>query len=446
MAAANVLIFILLVLKHVYGAADEGRLNDSTQSTITAQQAKFTVSTKQFPNHILKQAEHKSHQRQYDVRLPAKQTSYYANQFTSNNPTDGADGTTKFIDRQSVDDIDNDAYNDRMIQVNYTDESISFVKKIHMRKTRDTSSAFFDHLPTPYNVSHLSEQCPYVDTCNIKGKELLVKNMASCCLPCSCDSNCGSIGNCCNRHERRDFMCHSPSLKDSKSDEPVSFGYYMIAKCLDGSDRDCKAMTVAPWGSMFPVYDPLQKMNYFNVECARCNGVKIILPWEIYVDCAFGKYINGNLLRALRGDDNEFCDMKFTPPKQMDIQNHVCSDNLISSCNITGAWKAHDAEIEEACHRWYSPVVNRYGVLRFANIYCMLCNGLDYDTDELCMTVNPGKNERVRTTTFLIDYRRAMDLADEDSSYSVKSTGNDICDADMVKHPAKVSRMHPVYR
>ena len=112
---------------------------------------------------------------------------------------------------------------------------------IHLRRGRDIS-ALSRGVPTVnqkdafYNFSDLVEQCPYANMCNNDGKEV-PKNMASCCLPCSCDPTCSSIGNCCNMKENKNFMCHQPSLPDSIANEPISLGYFMVDKCLDGPER-----------------------------------------------------------------------------------------------------------------------------------------------------------------------------------------------------------------
>ena len=111
-----------------------------------------------------------------------------------------------------------------------------------LRSARDTSAMTkdmtrFNQRPASYNLSHLSEQCPYADICNKQGREPPSKSLDSCCLPCSCESTCGKIGNCCDQRENNDYMCHSPVLKQSEPNEALKIGYFMVDKCLNEPDR-----------------------------------------------------------------------------------------------------------------------------------------------------------------------------------------------------------------
>ena len=326
-----------------------------------------------------------------------------------------------------------------MENVETSEESLSSIedRTKNLRSARDTLSRMsaFQQLPS-YNLSHLSEQCPYADICNNQKRELPQKSFGSCCLPCSCDSTCGKIGNCCDKRENSGYMCHYPIVQRLNSNE---LGYFMIDNCLDGSDKDCTVITAAPWGSLYPVYDPALNMNFYNPQCAECNGVKDYSRWDINLVCSKPDVNNEYYRSALRGQVSEECKIKFTPPRTMAIPRHVCSGELINRCNVTGFWKAHNAELEEACTRWYSPVVSRRGYLKYANIYCKLCNGGDYDPEEHCVAVRPEKITSLSSHAFIIDYRRVSALVDKRMDNSVKSAGNGGCGKDMVKHISKVS-------
>ena len=113
------------------------------------------------------------------------------------------------------------------------------------RSARDTSRIRSAMLISPktqqhadHNLTLLADLCPYADICDKQGRELPRKSLASCCLPCSCDSTCKKMGNCCHKRESYDYMCHSPTVKQSEANETVEDGYFMIDKCLDGSERD----------------------------------------------------------------------------------------------------------------------------------------------------------------------------------------------------------------
>ena len=66
-------------------------------------------------------------------------------------------------------------------------------------------------------------------------------------------------------------------------------------------------------------------MNFYNPQCAECSGGKDFTNWEINLVCTVRDLNNGYLLSAMRGELNNDCEMKFTPPKSMDIPKHVCS-------------------------------------------------------------------------------------------------------------------------
>ena len=320
----------------------------ATESTSSTRPA----TTKQILNSIRQQGEPKSKFSFNDSRMPATWTSYTDVLFTSTKaietytessiaPYEVVSALTKNMHK--VDDADifakspsmhmrntyeiANSAKDLSIGMPKTDATVNYIKDItvHMRnideivnynkgqtmymrraneilnsvkapirRVRDTSAItealpIFNQQSVSYNVSNLSAMCPYANICNNQGKKIPTKNKASCCLPCSCDTTCSKIGNCCYMHENIGSMCHSHNLKQSKSNEPISFGYFIIDKCLDGSDRDCTAMTVGPWGSLYPVYDYVKNMNYYNSPCAKCNGAESFTHWEIDLDCEVGE-------------------------------------------------------------------------------------------------------------------------------------------------------------
>ena len=54
---------------------------------------------------------------------------------------------------------------------------------------------------------------------------------------------------------------------------------WVFDKCLDGSNRDCRVMEAASWGSLYPVYDPVSQTNFCKPKCAKCNGVEEFAEW-----------------------------------------------------------------------------------------------------------------------------------------------------------------------
>ena len=309
------------------------------------------------------------------------------------------------------------------------------------RRVRDTSAAdtFGEENASNVNVSHLASMCPFADICDIQGREVQEKYMDSCCLPCSCESTCSEIGNCCEKRENIGNMCHYPlvHIKNVVGID-VEYQYIIVDKCLDGSHKDCKEMEAAPWGSLYPVYEPVSQVSFYNPQCAKCNGVEEFTKWELTIDYQRLDVKNEHIRRALKGEHLDECRIKFIPPKNMNILNNMCSDRpLIDVCNITGSWKSYDAAMEEACLRWHAPVLQKSGSFGFENIYCKLCNNGDHEPEELCLARLPDRVSRTRTHIFMIDYRQVSAIVDENDD-KVKSTETGVCGNGMVKHISQV--------
>ena len=297
--------------------------------------------------------------------------------------------------------------------------------------------------PTSYNLTHLSAQCPYTEICDSQVKESSQRSHWSCCLPCSCDAKCGMIGTCCDKHENIGYMCHSPVVKQMNANETndLDLGYFMVDKCLE-TKKECTELGAASWGPLYPVYDPVSEMIFYNSQCAECSGVTVFTNWEINLVCRVIDINNVLVRRALQGQLNQLCELRFTPPRTMDKFKHLCSDTIIDRCNVTGKWKVYNAQLEEACARWYSPMVERSGYLEFANVYCQLCNGYDFDPEEECVVNIPERGSgELAAYTLSIDYRRVSAVVDENTNSMIKQTSNDGCGIGMVKHISKVSEM-----
>ena len=323
----------------------------------------------------------------------------------------------------------------------------------NFRSVRDTSALSHSRVRgvqqyETYNISNLSSMCPFADICDKPGREVQEKNLDSCCLPCSCSSTCGQIGNCCDKRDIVGNMCHYPFVQPEYLDDQDDLGnmYFIVDKCLDGSNIDCTVMEAASWGSLYPVYDPVSQTNFYNPQCAKCNGVDEFTEWGITLIFYRDGVTNENIRRALRGEASDECTVKFTPPRTMNILSSVCSDKLIGRCNVTGSWKDYDAELEEACLRWHSPVLQRSGYIVFENVYCKLCNDGDHEPEELCAEINQGRLNKPMSHTFTIDYRQVATFVDKHVEKRMKSTENGGCGKGMVKHVTKVSKMSLVVR
>lgn len=126
-----------------------------------------------------------------------------------------------------------------------------------------------------YDINNLKQLCPLVDICTQSKGDNPEISKTSCCFPCKCDSMCKKMGNCCDRNEAQGNMCHLPFVEQEGVELYGKLEYFMVDQCLNGSTfTDCLSEDVAPWGWLYPVYDPVSDLNYYNYRCAECNGVK----------------------------------------------------------------------------------------------------------------------------------------------------------------------------
>ena len=302
-------------------------------------------------------------------------------------------------------------------------------------------SSFFpnDEAATPkYDLSNLMEFCPRADICAGDWGHKPKNTKDSCCLPCKCDSICKKMGNCCDKRGASGDMCHLPYVEQGV-DLHKQQGYFMVSRCLnDSSSETCMSAEAAPWGSLYPVYDPSTDLSYYNAYCAECNGAQSYTYWDLNLEPSSPDWSLTHCIRHLSGIKHKDCAIGFTPPKEMDLMNHVCSHDLVSSCNVTGLWIVYDAELEKACHRWFSPVLDIYGRLHFANIYCGLCNGDTYALENACSGLINDRTGFGSPLSMTLDYRQVRNVITYPLTTRAEGSRNGKCDRFMVKHPTKV--------
>ncbi|KAH3814955.1 hypothetical protein DPMN_143473 [Dreissena polymorpha] len=82
--------------------------------------------------------------------------------------------------------------------------------------------------------------------------------------------------------------------------------------------------------------------------------------------------------RAVFETDN--CSIVFVtdPDIPYDLNEKSCWTS-IDRCNITGRWDKYDSELEDACHKYHSVIRYPMNNLRFQNVFCFLCNGLEVE-------------------------------------------------------------------
>ena len=315
-----------------------------------------------------------------------------------------------------------------------TNNTISSLQPL-FRSPTPRSSLNVPTVRDAYDLSSLKDLCPYADICQYPGQAIPAKKI-SCCSSCSCDPSCGTLGNCCDNdlNVNTSGKCYEPRATNEAS-VTTGIGYWLTDRCSNSSS--CKHMTSEPWGPMYPVYDVATDVSFYNQHCAECNGVHVYKHWDVGLHCrqTQATYTNTMIVGGLLG--TEECEIIFTPPKEQN-EEHVCYTNPIQQCNVTGLWQTHDLGLELACSRWFSPVSMDRSKDTFANIFCLLCNGMYYEKERLCSSV-PSKNTLEKTTfTTTIDYRKIADAL-ADSFHQQTKKGDIICRKHMMKHPFKVT-------
>ena len=309
-----------------------------------------------------------------------------------------------------------------------------------------------------YDLDHLQKLCPLADICTTnKSDKHMLEMERSCCLPCKCDVMCKKLGNCCDKRDSRGYMCHAPIVEHMDEtnndfgnfmldDKIRSLGFFMVDKCLHGfTFTDCSEEKVAPWGTLYPVYDPVSDINFYNHRCAECNGAYNYVYWNLDLEALTYERSLTTCLNAISGRRPSDCKIGFTPPKEMNKMRHICSHDLISTCNVTGQWKQYDANLELACSAMFSPVLDRIGLPEYANIFCAHCNGVRPPTYDLCIDpiTSPVDPPLFVISQFslsmIMEYDTVASVISSLSVPAVSSSVNGKCGQQMMKHPTKVS-------
>ena len=96
-------------------------------------------------------------------------------------------------------------------------------------------------------------------------------------------------------------MCY-PALVENERTHTDTRNYFLMDKCLNSNNRDCKSIVSEQWGSLYPVYDNTSDTMFYNKNCAECNGVKEYTHFFLGVTCADVNLLSNELMKlALQG-------------------------------------------------------------------------------------------------------------------------------------------------
>ena len=205
---------------------------------------------------------------------------------------------------------------------------------------------------------------------------------------CSCDSGC------------RSYMDCSPDFETHCSEEalqPVSIAvarpatcrtlwglsvatenYLLIDSCLK-NESACRISSESA-STMVPVWDSETQLHFVNLNCAVCNGVKDIIPWDSTMVCkksqvSYRRNISETLTKDEFEDVWDLCSVDLTPNLNKMKQPRTCVPQFVipkSSCDQICV----GTEIGNLCktgHTTYLSHNVEWHSFGFSNFFCVLC-------------------------------------------------------------------------
>ena len=237
-----------------------------------------------------------------------------------------------------------------------------------------------------------TEVCPYTNFCHSNvTKQLNDSSKMPCCLPCSCDHKCPSLGNCCPDVVTQNMgppvtKCKLTMVKGAPADDKEYDGilhdirrYRIKDSCPKEEKNDtlidhCKGYKIESVDDYIWVSDTNIGVIYQNRYCALCNHVTNFTQWQtrttfssvLFMDLSLSDIMKVDLDLIMEVPDSE---------RESAIQ-YRCFLPRYSKCD-----KIKDPSVVSACQSddMYSPVLQElpYGLVVYKNIFCYMCNVVD---------------------------------------------------------------------
>jgi hypothetical protein len=219
--------------------------------------------------------------------------------------------------------------------------------------------------------------------------------------------------------------CLWPMTKEP-SDLTVK-SYNMITNMLTNDATPCGEVSVADWGSMYPVYSYTTKLIYKNSACADAYGVTDGVTWTPLIYCELLDKVNDVDTRARQymfGFKNYHfpsnCYVYFEyPGEEKDLAAHICYNDVVDICPdadfrmpVFMNLNISKAMIRRACSSGlHSPF---YGSVIFSNVFCYVCHDNYFLPNIKCFDTQNGTKSRFSSDGF-------VGLISQDYSGSSKS-------------------------
>ncbi|XP_055957510.1 uncharacterized protein LOC126824426 [Patella vulgata] len=207
-----------------------------------------------------------------------------------------------------------------------------------------------------------------VETLNIS----LMRRNGFECQPCYCDESCHVSGDCCTlaTHtlpEQDKFQC-IVTINQTKMEKSI----LTKMSCADNyHDKRIRELCKMPSSgcSMLPV-TAQSGITYLNKYCAICNYESKYKEWQL--DMRGENTILSSRVLELFSCEKEIYIKQSSFNQQMKTKTRECNRFMIQTCKINTS-----KILETNCQQHYGPIY-RPDVGMLKNVFCYLCNGLDF--------------------------------------------------------------------
>ena len=200
---------------------------------------------------------------------------------------------------------------------------------------------------------------------------------------CSCDSQCQIYRDCCP-----DFEMECSNITAVKSNKTITFSCERIHR---DSKESASFEFISTCGmsrcfqfqrevfSIIPVTDVDTNLHYLNFECAKCNKVKNVIPWQAKMSCEKTDflYARSNISETITITEFKVLSKKFreglcrvdiSPPDSLPALRSCAEHFAVNDCR----GKCTNTSLAEACSKGYLNYV-KLGYTNYRNHFCAWC-------------------------------------------------------------------------
>lgn len=162
---------------------------------------------------------------------------------------------------------------------------------------------------------------------------------------------------------------------------------YNSANDKSKANVSCGEESVAPWGSLYPVYSKRMKRIYKNMVCALADGATDAEAWDAILVCDSLYKDTSNFVIGLDSDQfpHDCSAVEFVYGGNIEELDPLkCFDDFIDTClmedfNIPDSLEINKHDVISMCE---SGVMSPYRVIKnYANVFCFICDDNSFTTE-----------------------------------------------------------------